>query len=824
MIHKKLTSVFKKKEEKKKLPVLDLVIDIICCWFITCAVVPLLYVQFIEFSLTTVFISAACVLILLTLITRIKWLLPAFAGTVTLGGLLYLVFSGRMIWFINYARGFFFWLFSRMNNNNKTYATETNYLIIQVAICIGVALFVFFMIRTSHSSLVVIGSGVLYFLFLLNGYRDYNTLTLMFLAVGYMPIIASSSYRKQKALHQFRKLKDINLLNPNWLVQITAIFLCTISIFASLYIVPDDTKELVNRKATNAVSDIQAVTGLYTKEQIDTEYKNLGKLNLQRFSNIGGQLFTYDKTQNEPEFKNEVIAYVYCSSSVDTYLKASVFEKYDGVMWESYFSNGYRLGSKLLSSTESKTFNKFETDNIKLKTLYDSILTNRTLKVVLAKNSNKLLVPSGMTSFKEISETKVPVLYNLQSEIFSFKNQSSGFTYEASYNDVSVNLERIKAIDELISKEKDEFFDDKEQVKLYTSLPDNYPLAVSNYAVKITSGATSDYQKVALLVQHLTDVETFQYVNNGTLKKVPEGTDITLQLLRSKRGNSVYYATALTTMARSLGIPSRLVAGYRLSGSKTLLNTNVWNDELGAYEISSDDAFCWTECYINGIGWIAFYPSPVSVNPEGHKPPSSNSALDVDNLPPLSEFDIDDTPEELPEDKEKQNNLIVILKYALKAAIYIAILVLALILLLLIRSLLAGCFSSLITVKLFIKNRKRQARYYGYEIFKLLEVAGVNISSSNTTKSILEKTVDFNCSENIANSFYIIDRANFASNYIPTKEDISDIYNSYMLLEKEVKTKISSWKYFLKRRCFKGDLLTYCIARLMKKIILKIKK
>lgn len=808
-------------KEKKKTSILDLCIDVICCWLITCAIVPLLYVQFIEFSLNTVFIAAACILIVLALITRTRWLLPALLGTGFIGGFMYLLFSGKLGWFFRYVRGFFFWLLSNMNNSNETYATETNYLIVQIAICIGVALIVFFFIRTSHSFLVVIGTAVLYFVFLLNGYRDYNTLTLMFLAVGYMPIIASSAYRKRKPISRFIKQRETNIITPTWLVQITAIILCVASIFVSLLVVPEDTSNMIYRFATNAVADLQSATNLYTKEQKQTEYKNLGYLNLQRFSNIGGQLFTYDPEQNEPEFENKTVAYVYGASSGETYLKTAVYENYNGSMWTSEFSKAYRLGSPFFGSIEDSVFNKFESDNENLSALYKSLTTERTITVSLAESSNKLLVPSGIVSFAEKTSTKIPVLYNLQSEIMSFKNQIADFKYEVTYKDASVNLEKIKSIMDILNKTDSKVVLNEEDYDTYTALPDNYSLAVTNYAKKITSGSTSKYQSVAMLVLHLTDIETFTYVNDKTLKAVPQGTDIAIQLLRSKRGNSVYYASTLATMARSLGIPSRLVAGYRVSGSESLLNTSVWNKELGAYEISEDDAFCWTECFIDGIGWIAFYPSPVTISKGGssHSSPDTPSSPDIDDmLPPKSELTPEDLPEEKPEDETKPMGFWEIVLLVLKVILYIAAAVLAVALLLLVRSLFAFRFSALSSVKHRFKSKHKQAEYYLYDIIKQLKAIKISVSPASSAADIAEMVAQLSCADDINSVLNIIDKIHFANNYSPSDEEIAEIYSAHQKLEKEVKSKLTPFKYFLKRKYFRTDKTIYSLNRLIRKI------
>jgi len=54
-------------------------------------------------------------------------------------------------------------------------------------------------------------------------------------------------------------------------------------------------------------------------------------------------------------------------------------------------------------------------------------------------------------------------------------------------------------------------------------------------------------------------------------------------------------------MARSLGIPVRLVDGY---------GPGTYDDHIKAYVIRESDAHTWVESYFPGFGWIPFEPTP----------------------------------------------------------------------------------------------------------------------------------------------------------------------------------------------------------------------
>lgn len=119
---------------------------------------------------------------------------------------------------------------------------------------------------------------------------------------------------------------------------------------------------------------------------------------------------------------------------------------------------------------------------------------------------------------------------------------------------------------------------------------------VAEIASEIVAGATTDYDRAVALQDHLRNGPQFRY----TLE-VPDSTssDAVLDFLEDGRGYCVQFATAMTAMARSLGMPSRLAVGY-LPG----------RSEGGRYVVRGRDAHAWPEIYFTGLGWVRFEPTP----------------------------------------------------------------------------------------------------------------------------------------------------------------------------------------------------------------------
>ena len=79
-----------------------------------------------------------------------------------------------------------------------------------------------------------------------------------------------------------------------------------------------------------------------------------------------------------------------------------------------------------------------------------------------------------------------------------------------------------------------------------------------------------------------------------------DGNQLHHFLFTSKRGYCTYFAFAFTLMLRSLGIPSRIAAGFFVDHS-----TEVFN----YFPVRADMAHAWVEVWFPGYGWIEYDPT-----------------------------------------------------------------------------------------------------------------------------------------------------------------------------------------------------------------------
>lgn len=114
----------------------------------------------------------------------------------------------------------------------------------------------------------------------------------------------------------------------------------------------------------------------------------------------------------------------------------------------------------------------------------------------------------------------------------------------------------------------------------------------------VTEGASTAYDKIKALETWLSEGE-FTYSLN--VPELPQDHPIDSFIRNTKMGHCELYASALTLMVRSLGIPARLVNGYR---------GGTWNANDRSYVVTADMAHVWTEVFFIDYGWIPFDPSP----------------------------------------------------------------------------------------------------------------------------------------------------------------------------------------------------------------------
>jgi transglutaminase-like putative cysteine protease len=124
---------------------------------------------------------------------------------------------------------------------------------------------------------------------------------------------------------------------------------------------------------------------------------------------------------------------------------------------------------------------------------------------------------------------------------------------------------------------------------------------------EIVRDSESPFDQVTAIEQWLSS-NLFTY--SRIVPQLPENNPIDAFISDSRTGHCELYASALALMVRSLGIPTRLVNGYR---------GGTWNASDDSYTVTANMAHVWVESYFPDFGWVAFDPSP----PEDEVPSST---------------------------------------------------------------------------------------------------------------------------------------------------------------------------------------------------------
>ena len=142
-------------------------------------------------------------------------------------------------------------------------------------------------------------------------------------------------------------------------------------------------------------------------------------------------------------------------------------------------------------------------------------------------------------------------------------------------------------------------------VATYLRLPPLDPRG-PRLAAQITNSASSDFDKAAALENYLRTRFGYTLELPQTVVKDP----IANFLFERKQGHCEYFASSMAVMLRTLGIPSRVVNGFR---------TDEFNDLTGNYVVRAKDAHAWVEAYFPGYGWQTFDPTPAGASgtPQG---------------------------------------------------------------------------------------------------------------------------------------------------------------------------------------------------------------
>ena len=133
----------------------------------------------------------------------------------------------------------------------------------------------------------------------------------------------------------------------------------------------------------------------------------------------------------------------------------------------------------------------------------------------------------------------------------------------------------------------------------YTQLPKGFDPRVGQLAAEVAQGATTTLEVTRRIESHLRS--SYRYSLN--LRRTDDGEPVADFLFNVRAGHCEYFASALTLMLRTQGIPARLVNGFQMG---------EYSEISDFYTVRQSDAHSWVEVYFPKYGWIAFDPTPAA--------------------------------------------------------------------------------------------------------------------------------------------------------------------------------------------------------------------
>ena len=137
----------------------------------------------------------------------------------------------------------------------------------------------------------------------------------------------------------------------------------------------------------------------------------------------------------------------------------------------------------------------------------------------------------------------------------------------------------------------------------YLQLPPLDP-RIPELARAMTAGAATDLERARAIEGRLR-------ADYGYTLELPDhevADPLAYFLFTRKKGHCEYFASAMTVMLRTAGIPARLATGFQ---------SGVYNPMTDLWLVRASDAHAWVEAWIPGRGWTTFDPTPPDPNRRG---------------------------------------------------------------------------------------------------------------------------------------------------------------------------------------------------------------
>lgn len=768
---------FTDKTAKSQESVIEFIWEILCCLLISVGTSYLIDAQFpVQSGLLTIVWHIGITLTVLSLITRRWWLFVGALVLSVLGVFGWLTFTGNLGVAIQNVTAFFSWWFANLPQNSELF-TKENIAIVHLIIHIGISVGFFALLRVTRRVWpTLIACIVIIIVVMIFGQAVNNSVAVAFYAAGIFPLFAKEHFSGRVL---FVRKNKFSILGKRWVVVTISGVLCIVVALGAFFLLPANTKDVRTRFCSYVTADLQTATEFYTTEQREAIKITLHDLGLQyRPQYIGGNLKPIDSA---------VIAVT--DSKDPLLLKVTSYDVYDGIRWKNSFAKNYRING-IWQEEEIKYLSGPITEDEEWMDKIFKFAELKDVTITMTHKGNVLGTVGQTIALTQNTKTKNPILFNEKGELFSYFELPNGYSYTLSYlsyptkTDIGEknNITMLGAA----STGTDPLYDDPEFYKHYTALPEGYSKAAEELVNELIPEATGIYEAAWTISDYFSNQNGFYYTNYPGW--ITAGENVVDKLLEEKKGHCGYYATTMITMARAMGIPSRLVAGYKTVDS---------ND--GKYQVVDvASPYCWVECYIKNFGWISFDPTPKkrSLKPQNSDITEITDSQIIEEDPDDFEDDDDEAPDVIEPGEPTFST------YKFPIVKFLLILSASVVILLILRSIFAPLIYCKGITKVLFKNKKKRIIYYYRDILRQLSILGFKLVKGETLKELIERLdspIDEDLKVRIEKELNIIERMQY-NEEMPSDEELDEIIALRKTLDKTILKSRKIFIFILRRK------------------------
>lgn len=763
-----------RKDLAKKETLMEFICCCISCWLMSVGACLLFDAQFeFEAGIVTVLWQTLLTTLVVAVMSRKWWIPLIYLGAMVIVGIVVFVAGRNLGDFMDSATSFVEWWLDFLPEDSEWYSEQSFYLI-HTLINMGVSILFFVVARVTRKAwtiaLLCLTIVVCIYAF---GYIEYNIFAMVFLFVGLFPMIAMEKFQGHKL---FKRTNVFEIIGNRWLITVISAAICIVISLGSVFALNND-KELNirNRFSSDLAADVQTAAEFYTVEQQQLRL-TLFDLGLQsNTKHIGGSLYDIEKS---------ILAVT--DLKEPSLIKMTSFDTYNGKKWTNSFEKSYRINgpweteqTALLSGKVTKEDFLFS----KLRSLAEQKEVTITLKA-----GCKLLPSVGqILNFTEKTHSKNPVLFDSKGQLISYFGQSPDYKYVLNtltyQTSTTFTPEQRRNIIEAMDYAHDPIYTD-EFVDHYTELEKDPPEDAIVVLEMMDINPENPYDAAYKLAKYFSTDGGFIYTEKPPFFNKNE--DIVEKLFDTKKGHCVYYSTAMISMARYLGIPSRLAAGYR-----TVADTE------GVQVVDKSEPYCWVECYFPNMGWITFEPSPGTTISLTQSAEEESIDLEKPPEPDLQKPD-EDMQKDGEEEKEPEK------KFPWAPVIIPSAIILVILAYLGLRAVWAPKLYTVEAVGRRFVSTKRQAEFYWQDILRVYRGMGYKPQKGETITELTDRVCEeliYHNSAVIKKAANIIEALHYG-NVAPSIADIEALSRACEMLDMEARWKMKNFAYFTKRKVF----------------------